>query len=217
MADARRLLLVGCGGHGRVVMDSLAVSGYGISGIVDPNLPIGSRIDGVPIVGGDSHLEREDRSRTSLVIGVGRIPRRTDQRKKLFESFSADGWEVIGVKHPSSVISRGVLLGTANQLLAGSVIQTGVRTGMNCVINTRASIDHDCILGDHVFVGPGATLCGDVHVGRSAFIGAGVVVLPGIRIGEDAVVAAGSVVTREVPAGTAVAGNPARGMKEINA
>lgn len=216
MGDPRRLILVGCGGHGRVVIESLILSGRQISGIVDPELAIGSDIDGVPVVGGDDRLEDEDPAETSLAIGVGRIPLRTDHRKKLFDRLS-ERWAVIGTTHPCSIVSADSLLGSANQILAGAVVQRGVRTGVNCVVNTRASIDHDSLLGDHVFVGPGATLCGNVTVGASAFIGAGAVILPGIAIGQDAVVAAGSVVTRDVGSATVVAGNPARGVKEVKA
>lgn len=50
-----------------------------------------------------------------------------------------------------------------------------------------------------------------VRIGRNVWIGAGAILLPGVSVGDDAIIGAGSVVTRDVAAGTAVMGNPARG------
>lgn len=57
--------------------------------------------------------------------------------------------------------------------------------------------------------------CKLVHIGRNAWIGAGATILPGVTVGDNAVVGAASVVTRDVPANTIVAGNPARIIREI--
>jgi UDP-perosamine 4-acetyltransferase len=85
-------------------------------------------------------------------------------------------------------------------------VQCRARIGRNVVINTRASVDHDCVVEDHVFVGPGATLCGEVRIGEGTFVGAGAVILPGIAVGDGAIVAAGAVVARNVPSGALVMG-----------
>ena len=50
----------------------------------------------------------------------------------------------------------------------------------------------------------------DVYIGDNCFIGAHAIVLPGVTIGDSCIVAAASVVARDVPAGSLVAGNPAR-------
>ena len=80
-------------------------------------------------------------------------------------------------------------------------------------MNTGASIDHECILGDYVHVSPHATLCGDVQVGEGSWIGAGAVVIPGVRIGKWCVIGAGSVVLHDVPDGVVAVGNPCKIVK----
>lgn len=57
--------------------------------------------------------------------------------------------------------------------------------------------------------------CRPIHIGKHAWIGAGATILPGVTVGDNAVVGAASVVTKDVPADTIVAGNPARIIKRI--
>jgi acetyltransferase-like isoleucine patch superfamily enzyme len=82
--------------------------------------------------------------------------------------------------------------------------------GEACIVNSNASVDHECQIGNGVHIAPGATLCGRVTVGDTSFIGAGSVILPRVKIGKNSIVGAGSIVTKNVPPGLTVAGNPAK-------
>ena len=90
--------------------------------------------------------------------------------------------------------SRGVGRATALRLAEG---------GANVVVNTAASVDHECRIDDGVHVGPGVRLGGRVHVGRGTWLGIGSVVKDGIRIGAGTIVGAGSLVLRDLPGGIA--------------
>lgn len=111
-------------------------------------------------------------------------------------------------------------------------IQKGVRVGARCKISSHTFICEGVTIADEVFIGHGVMFANDRHpraarpdgglmteddwkclpvmVGKGASIGSGSTILGGVVIGEKAMVGAGSVVTRDVPAGTTVAGNPAR-------
>ena len=99
--------------------------------------------------------------------------------------------------------------------MAGAIIAPEAKLGRECIINTNASVDHECILGDGVEVGPGATLCGLVTVDVNGWICAGATILPRIKIGADAIVGGGAVVTKDVSAGQTVVGVPARPIKNV--
>ena len=81
--------------------------------------------------------------------------------------------------------------------MAGAVVQSHAHIGRNVIVNTRASVDHDSIIGDHTHICPGAVVCGGVKVGEDAFIGAGAILLPMAVVPPRATVAAGSVIHRK--------------------
>lgn len=205
---SKQILLLGGGGHGRVVLDAMLESGLHVSGILDPRLKVGATFLGVAVVGGDERLNQVEPTEVVLANGLGASPD-VRTRKQLFESLKARNFSFCAVRHSSAVIAQECSLGEGSQIMAATVLQNRVRIEGNAVINTRASVDHDCVVGAHSFVSPGAVLCGGVWVADAVFIGAAAVLLPGIRIGSYAVVGAGAVVTKDVPEGWIVAGNPA--------
>jgi UDP-perosamine 4-acetyltransferase len=155
------LLLLAAGGHGRVVLDTLQCAGVPVAGILDPGLRAGALVLGVPVLGGDERLEHRDPDSVRLVNGAGLRPDR-GVRQRLFETWTSRGFGFVPVRHPSAVVSPAASLGDGSQVLAGAVIQCGARIGRNVVLNTRASVDHDCIVHDHAFLAPGVVLCGQV-------------------------------------------------------
>jgi sugar O-acyltransferase (sialic acid O-acetyltransferase NeuD family) len=203
------IYLIGCGGHGRVVLDTLLTCGTPIEGIIDARLARGARLEGVAVLGGDECLAQLDPQAAALCIGVGVMPG-MGRRAELFSSLKDRGFEFVAVAHPSAVIAARTRLGAGVQVLAGAVLQTGVSLGDNVIVNTRASVDHDCVIERDVMIGPAAVLCGEVSVGPAVYVGAGAVLMPGVRVGARAVIGAGSVVTGNVPAGATLVGNPAR-------
>jgi len=207
MAEQQIAMLAG-GGHARVLLDALERSGTRVSAILDPAIAAGQQVCGVPVLGDDSWLDAVSAADYMLVNGAGALPRST-LRQRLFERGKQIGFPFITVVHPATTIGHQVELMEGVQIMAGAILQCGTRLHANVVINTGVRVDHDCEIGEHVFVGPGAILCGNVRVGPQAFIGAGAVVLPGTEIGVGAVIGAGAIVTKNVRDGVLVIGNPA--------
>jgi sugar O-acyltransferase (sialic acid O-acetyltransferase NeuD family) len=204
----RRVLLLAAGGHGSVVLDALLESDIRVASIIDPGLRVGSVLFDVPVLGGDDWLDQANPDDFLLVNGIGATPYK-NLRSQIFSKFNQRGFNFLSVQHPFTFVGRGAVLSEGAQIMAGSIVQCRVNIANNAVINTRASVDHDCKIGAHAFIGPSVTLCGDVCIGDNAFIGAGAIVLPGVTVGSNAIVGAGAVVTHDVPCGELVAGNPA--------
>ena len=193
-----------------MLIDALLASSGVIVGIVDPNPALaGTKILGVPVLGGDDVVDEYPPSQVQLVNGLGSVGLPI-KRQQLFEKFKGLGYNFAAVVHPTAVVASDVVLSEGVQVMAGAVIQPGCRIGINSVINTRASVDHDCIISDHVHISPGVTLSGGISVGVCSHIGTGATVIQGISIGNGCLVAAGAVVTKDIADGAKVRGVPAR-------
>ena len=99
--------------------------------------------------------------------------------------------------------------------MQGAIVQSDVCIGSHCIINTGASVDHECLIADYVHISPHCTLCGNVQVGEGTWIGAGSVVIPGVKIGKWSIIGAGSVVTKDIPDGVLAVGNRCKIIKNI--
>lgn len=204
------VLILGAGGHAKVLIDALLAGSAAIAGLVDsdPGLS-GTSVLGIPILGGDDVVTDFPPAEILLVDGLGSVglPLR---RHRLFNRFKDLGYSFATVVHPSAVVACDVALGEGTQVMAGAVIQPGTRIGVNVIINTRASVDHDCVIGDHAHLAPGVTLSGGVQVGAGCHLGTAATVIQGVVIGAQSLVAAGAVVTCDLDAGAKVRGVPAR-------
>jgi len=204
MEDA--LLVLGAGGHAKVVIDTARAQGWSVYAAVDDNPNLwGHPIEGVPVLGS---LETAAGWQGWAIIAVG------DNRTRYAVSQRyALRWATL--IHPTAWLSHSAKIGEGTLVAAGVVVQPEAQIGRHAILNTACSIDHDCVVGDWVHIAPGARLAGGVHVDEGALVGIGAVVLPNIRIGAWSVVGAGAVVTREVPPHAVVVGVPARLIREV--
>ena len=206
------VILYGGTGQAKVVRPIVESCGSRVVAVFDDTPDLPSPFPDVEIFRGfdaiEPWLEGRDREVIGFSVTIGNPHGRV--RLSLDDRLRGLGLAPVTIAHRTAWISEGVDIGEGSQILAGAVILEGAKIGRQCIVNTKASVDHECVLGDGVEIAPGATLCGEVECGVNVWIGAGATVLPRIRIGTDAVVGAGGVVTRDVPERTTLVGVPAR-------
>jgi len=207
------VIIIGAGGHAKVLIDTLKSQSVNIVGITDPDPnKVGRIILGVPVIGDDPVIENYNNDSVELVNGIGMVANKKT-RQLIFDIFKKRGYRFASVIHHSVILSSDVELSEGVQIMAGSIVQTGCKIGTNSIINSRVSIDHDTIIGSHVHVAPGVTLSGEVQIGSGTLVGSGATIIQGVKVGEKATVAAGAVVIRDVPDGATVVGVPAKVVK----
>lgn len=203
------IVVLGAGGHARVVVEVLRrlgaeILGYAAPAPVQPTaLP-----QGIRYLGDDEALDIPG-SEVLFVNGLG-SGNTLKHRIELFTSFVKSGFNFATLVHPSAVIAEDVILGQGAQVMAGAVLQPGCMVGDNAIINTRAVLDHDCSIGAHAHIAPGATLCGGVTVAEAVLVGVGACIRPAIAVGANSVVGAGAAVVSTVGEGKTVVGVPAK-------
>lgn len=205
----RALLIIGGGGHGRVIADLAEATGSWTSvGFLDDNRAVGRTPEGWTVEGPLAALRDFVGRYSAVAIGLGNAERRLEIAARA-ESL---GFELPILVHPRATVSRRATLGPGSVVCAGAVVCVGAGAGRACIVNTGATVDHDCELADGVHICPGAHVAGTVVVGPRSWIGVGSTVRQNIRIGRDVLVAAGAVVVSDIADGIRVAGVPARRM-----
>ena len=210
-SDRSPVIIVGAGGHGRVVADMLRVAGANVLGFIDgdPALADGT-VDGLPVLGRDADTAAvATKASASVIVAIGDNLVRGEMLHLLRER----GVPLATAIHPRAVIARDVEIAPGVVVMAGAVVNVGSKLGLGSIVNTSASLDHDSDVGELAQVMPGAVIAGGAVIGPFATIGTGAVLLPLVRIGENAFVGAGAVVRKDVAENTVVVGVPAERLK----
>ena len=207
------VVILGAGGHGRVVLDILRSSGkYQPVAFLDANETLANcEIAGLAVLGSVNQLPRLAQKIRRAIVAIG------DNRiRRSYARLAEDaGMELINAIHPSSAVSATASLGRNIVIGPGAVVCTDARIADSVIVNSGAIIDHECEIGEGAHICPGAILAGRVRIGAGAFVGMGAKIIQCISVGEDATVGAGAVALRDVAAGTTVVGVPARATKSL--
>ncbi len=198
------LVIIGAGGHGRVIADIAQKLGIyeTISFLDDGNA---KEIMGLPIVGKTSDVEKYVNT-ADIFVAIGNSKVRGD----FIERLLAMGANIPTLIHPSAAIGACVEIDVGTAIMAGAVINPCSRLGKGVILNTCSSIDHDCTIGDYAHISVGAHLAGTVIIGAHTWVGIGAVVKNGIDICGNCTIGAGAVVVKDITEEGTYIGVPAR-------
>ncbi len=188
----KQLLIIGAGGHGRVVADMAQLGGQYERIIFFDDADI-TTSGSNPVIGkvrdALKHLDGND-----VVVAVGN----NQTRQSLCEWLESHLANIVSVIHPSAIVASNVSIGKGTVVMANAVIQCGSRIGKGVIVNTAATIDHDCVIADYVHLSPGVHLSGTVSIGERTWLGIGSLVSNNVSICKNCVVGAGGVVVKPI-------------------
>jgi sugar O-acyltransferase (sialic acid O-acetyltransferase NeuD family) len=208
-----RVLILGAGGHGRVVLDILLHAGrHEVIGFLDSNADIhGRRVDGVPVLGAVDALEglRDKLDIGGVIIAVGD----NGTRRGLARRVDQIGLDLINAIHPSATLAYNATIGRNVVIAAGVVVCANCQIGDSVILNTGCIIDHQTMIGEGSHICPGVRIAGRVKVEPGVFVGIGATVIPKTTLGCESIIGAGAVVIDDVVSMATVVGVPARPIK----
>jgi sugar O-acyltransferase (sialic acid O-acetyltransferase NeuD family) len=136
-------------------------------------------------------------------------------RHKISNYLESLNLNCLSIFHEKSFVEPTSIMGSGCQVMPGAIVHKFTRIGRNTIINTNATVDHDCDIGNGVHVMGGAAIAGMVQISDFATIGTNSTILPRLIIGEGAIIGAGAVVTRNVAPYKVVVGVPAKEVKDV--
>lgn len=198
------VIVIGGGGHAKVVIDCIQCAEDNVVGILDDALEVGTKIFGIPVLGKLKSWKNHKDKKFIIAIGNNEV------RRSIAERMNADWYTAI---HPSAILSKYASVGAGSVVMPRAVINAGATVGRHCIINTGAIVEHDNNLGDYVHISPNVALGGNVTVGDRTHIGIGTCVRNNIVICDGCTVGAGAVIVKNITEKGTYVGVPARRIK----
>jgi sugar O-acyltransferase (sialic acid O-acetyltransferase NeuD family) len=211
----KRVVIIGCGAHGREVAEILRSQQRHSSavqpiGFVDDDLALrGGIVDRLPVLGDWAWFEGVDRAEVAVICASGF----SDLRYQMGQRAHAIGLSFGNAISPLAYVSPEARIGDGVVVYPNGVAGRGSSIGNHAIINLGAMVSHDTQLGDYTTLNPGVNLAGNVAVGEGCYLGIGCSVIQGINIGAWTTLGAGAVVISDLPAHVTAVGVPARIIK----
>ncbi len=206
----KNVVIIGAGGHAKVIADIIIKSGDNVYGFLDDNKKKNEIIiDNYKIIGkiDDCLTLQKNASELYFIIAIGN----NYTRKLISEKYDLNYYTAI---HPTSTIGMQVQIDKGTVVMANVCVNSNTKIGQHCIINTGAVVEHDNIIDDYVHISPNATLCGTVKIGECTHIGAGTTIINNVGITKECIIGAGAVIVNDVLEKGTYVGVPAKIMKE---
>lgn len=202
----KRLAILGASGHGKVAADIALQSGWEEIVFFDDDVKSKRTIEIWPVVGDTQDLlsHVSDYSGCFVAIGNGKI-----RHAKVLQLSSCNAC-IVSLIHPRAIVSPYASLAEGTMVVGGAVVNAFSRLGVACIVNTGATVGHDCVIAEAVHIAPGANVAGGTRIERYSWIGIGSAILQGTTIGAEVTVGAGAAVVSHVADGQTVVGVPAK-------
>ena len=201
----RKVIIIGAGGHGKVIADIVVRAGDDLLGFLDDDQTKDS-LAGFPVLGTVAEASRWQDA--FFVVAIGE----PDIRERIVESMPWARWYT--AIHSTAIVSQlETTIGEGSMIMAGAIISPGVTVGRHCILNTGSIVEHNTVLEDYVRVSVAAKTGGDVFIGKSTWVGIGASVNNCISICPGCMLGAGAVVVKNVTEPGVYCGIPARKMK----
>lgn len=206
-----KLIIIGAGGHGRVVADCAFTTGkYQEIAFLDDCYPQRKENAIWPIIGKVSEFGQY-LNEAVFVVAFGN----NKLRQTIQSQLKSTNATIVSVIHPHSVISTRATIGLGSVVCANTTINIGANVGEGCIINTGSTIEHDCVIGEFVHISPNAALAGGITIGDLSWLGINSTIIECLTIAPNTQIGAGAVVINNTEKNSLYVGNPAKYIRTL--
>lgn len=207
----KKLVIIGAGGHGRVVADCAEqTEQYHKIIFLDDNF-IERKSNAVWDINGPISDWSKYQQEADFIIALGN----NTLRAKLQRELQTNNASITNIIHPTASVSPLSQLGRGIVVFANAVINIGTNIEDGCIINTGALVDHDCLIEPYCHISPGAHIAGGVKVGTMTWLGIGSSVIECVTIAKHCQIGAGAVVTQNTDSHFLYLGVPAKATRSL--
>jgi len=209
--NKQNVLIVGSSGHSKVIIDIFEKEGkYKIIGLLDAYRNVGEKTLGYKVVGKENNLPDllNEHPNTKIFIAIGDNWIRQKVKEKILAIIP--NIDFATTIHPSAQIGKNVIIGKGVAIMAGAIINSDTQIGDFTIINTKASIDHDCKMFNFSSLAPNSTTGGNVLIGEYSAISISATIKHGISIGKHTVIGAGALLMNDCGDNLIMYGIPAK-------
>jgi len=199
-----RLLIIGTGGQGKVVLDCAKNYYDTITFMTNDKNSLG--INGYPIIyEQEITLDKILKNYDEVIVAIGN----NNARLNISLEYESKGIKLATIIHPKAVISDTAEIGCGTVVFANAVINPSAKIGKACIINTGVIIEHDCVLENGVHISPNTAMGGTVFIGEKTWVCVGSSIANNIKIGNNSIIGAGAVIIKDIPNKVLAVGVPA--------
>lgn len=194
----KKIIIIGAGGHAKSCLDVIDSKKdlFKVVGFVDNK----KKIEGIlnyKILGNDSNLKKIFKKYKYAMIGFGQI-KSSKLREKCFKNLKKIGYKLPSIISKNCYFSKNSKIGEGSIVMHGVVVNAFSSIGVNCILNTNSTIEHDVVIGNNCHIAGGAVVNGGVRIGNGTFVGSGAVIKQGIKIGNNCIVRANTFIYKNL-------------------
>ena len=187
-----KIILIGGGGHCKSCIDVIEQAGkYQIVGIVDVPEKIHQRILGYEIIATDKDLPLIAKQYSNFLLTIGQL-RSAQKRILLFNGLKEMGARFPVIFSPLSYVSKHATVAKGTIVMHHALVNAGAKVGANCIINTKALIEHDAVVEDHCHIATGSIVNGGAKIKSGTFFGSNAVTRGYVVVGKESFINCGA-------------------------
>ncbi|EAK0952146.1 acetyltransferase [Campylobacter lari] len=179
-----KIIIIGAGGHARACMDVIELEGkFEIAGFVDNDI----ESTYYPLLGNDDDLKKLFKEYKYALIGIGQI-KTSLPRVQIYDKLKTIGFRLPTIISPLAHVSKRSFIDEASIIMHHALVNTNVKIGKGCIINSKALVEHDAIIENFCHISTASVVNGGCLIKQHSFLGSNTHLKHGSILGEDSIV-----------------------------